>query len=557
MYYLTHKSGEFWEIKPAGNSYSIVYGKIGTEGTKLVNTCVSEQACINEVFRLIGAKVEAGYALTLCQTKNETARYFVKRERESSTFWTIEFYGDDMIRVNTSQKYCIGKSELLLYESKDVCHEQFHQLIEEKLDDGFIETIKNPTPQSELPGDLITGLLNQWSVDIPDGSFSSLALQDVRQIAVGVSHQAEEGSYDSAAPADKQPRSKYPKTPYDDQEGLFFTEGYGLVYSPDYDNSWGILVWLPKLNMYGTWDSVHYELIVFPNITWKDIQKDPGWFIGQQWSGNENFPFVQGHINVWNYFDFIPSNLYQVANEILKLPEEKRNKRAEQFIVDWEDRLLQIPYDIGHPAELLSRLYEQLGTSLQSKGDYAKALQYFQKELCIESVNNLNQRSKVLLNLGFSFQKISAFDKAIQYLNAYILENPGSWFAWHYIALIHHKQNRIDDAIGTYKHSIELGSKEPYTFNNLAICYSKKGKVEAAIELTLKAREMAPKDSIPAYNLACYHAAQKSTTQALHYLEEALQKGYRNTTSLMEDKELVNVRETPQFKTLLVKYKIT
>ncbi len=50
-------------------------------------------------------------------------------------------------------------------------------------------------------------------------------------------------------------------------------------YSPEF-----ILLYLPNEKLFGTWDSDHWNLYVFPNTTWTDIIKSPATYINQQWN---------------------------------------------------------------------------------------------------------------------------------------------------------------------------------------------------------------------------------------------------------------------------------
>lgn len=51
-----------------------------------------------------------------------------------------------------------------------------------------------------------------------------------------------------------------------------YTNSVGLIKnSESYDESHEILVWLPRLQHYGTWDSSHDKLHIFPNQTWTPI----------------------------------------------------------------------------------------------------------------------------------------------------------------------------------------------------------------------------------------------------------------------------------------------
>ena len=60
-------------------------------------------------------------------------------------------------------------------------------------------------------------------------------------------------------------------------------EGYSLIrtcrsYSPK-----GILVWFPELEAYGSADTEHQRIIIYPGVTWADVQRAPTWYINGQW----------------------------------------------------------------------------------------------------------------------------------------------------------------------------------------------------------------------------------------------------------------------------------
>jgi hypothetical protein len=60
--------------------------------------------------------------------------------------------------------------------------------------------------------------------------------------------------------------------------------GVGLVkacrnYSPK-----GIMVWFPELGQYGQWDCDHHKIMVFPEMEWADIMKNPAAFFDAMWN---------------------------------------------------------------------------------------------------------------------------------------------------------------------------------------------------------------------------------------------------------------------------------
>ena len=54
-------------------------------------------------------------------------------------------------------------------------------------------------------------------------------------------------------------------------------------YDPDY-----ILLWLPKEEMFGTWDCYHGMLKVFPNTNWKQLLLEPKKYLNAQWYDYNN-----------------------------------------------------------------------------------------------------------------------------------------------------------------------------------------------------------------------------------------------------------------------------
>ena len=62
----------------------------------------------------------------------------------------------------------------------------------------------------------------------------------------------------------------------------------------------GILVWLPDQLSYGTWDNDHWDLLVFPHVTWTDIAKNPVPFINAQWQHGIAFEYFVP----WNQYKF-------------------------------------------------------------------------------------------------------------------------------------------------------------------------------------------------------------------------------------------------------------
>jgi predicted DNA-binding WGR domain protein len=55
------KSDKFWKIKTSGNSFTVTYGKTGTNGQTQVKEFASEEKCLKEAEKLVSEKLKKGY----------------------------------------------------------------------------------------------------------------------------------------------------------------------------------------------------------------------------------------------------------------------------------------------------------------------------------------------------------------------------------------------------------------------------------------------------------------------------------------------------------------
>ena len=63
----------------------------------------------------------------------------------------------------------------------------------------------------------------------------------------------------------------------------------------------GILVWIPALEAYGTWDYDHGRLVAFPRVSWQQINRRPVYYLEAQW-GSPFFPTAKGEaVKPWKH----------------------------------------------------------------------------------------------------------------------------------------------------------------------------------------------------------------------------------------------------------------
>lgn len=71
--------------------------------------------------------------------------------------------------------------------------------------------------------------------------------------------------------------------PHADEDGYYAIPAVSLTgecenYDPDF-----ILLWLPREQLFGTWDCDHWVLKVFRGATWSDIVANPAAYLNAQW----------------------------------------------------------------------------------------------------------------------------------------------------------------------------------------------------------------------------------------------------------------------------------
>src|SRR5579859_4948901 len=61
LIYMDAKSSKFWNIDQAGNSFTVTFGRIGTDGQSLTKSFPDEAAAVKEAAVLIKEKLGKGY----------------------------------------------------------------------------------------------------------------------------------------------------------------------------------------------------------------------------------------------------------------------------------------------------------------------------------------------------------------------------------------------------------------------------------------------------------------------------------------------------------------
>jgi serine/threonine protein kinase/Tfp pilus assembly protein PilF len=102
---------------------------------------------------------------------------------------------------------------------------------------------------------------------------------------------------------------------------------------------------------------------------------------------------------------------------------------------------------------------------------------------------------------------------------------------------------------------LEINANDTIALSRMAASYAKQDQKEKALEIVQKLTETASTDGLAMYNCACTYALLSYKKESLELLDKALQKGYKNIITWVEqDVDFNSIREEEEFKILIKKY---
>lgn len=224
-------------------------------------------------------------------------------------------------------------------------------------------------------------------------------------------------------------------------------------------------------------------------------------------------------------------------------------------------------------ASRISSCYDDLG-------DYDKALEYCDQAIALDSVKSdyLYQKANILDNAGHT-------QEAINTMSDYIANTPDEPAGYYQRGWFKDHSGDIEGALEDYTMAITLEPNEAYAYLNRGVLYRLKGE-NAKAESDFK--QVVRLDSIPedaecsfyayyylgqkdkaievlntaldkdkkgnCYDAACLYSVMGEKEKALSYLRQSLEDGYRRFAHIKRDRDLINIRNTEEFKVLLKEF---
>ena len=227
--------------------------------------------------------------------------------------------------------------------------------------------------------------------------------------------------------------------------------------------------------------------------------------------------------------------------------------------------------------------YYRISNCYENMGDFEAALSNIDQAIKLDSTDYtyIQEKADLLYEASRSKEAIALYD---QFIN-----NDPEYFGGYYRrGFMKDNTNDTEGAIEDYSTVIMLKPDYAYAYLGRGDMYEKLGKHELAekdyykvIELDTipednscaqyaffalgeldKAKsymnriiEKNPKDGGNYYDAACLYCRMGQKEQSLSYLEKSLEKGYRRFAHLMNDDDLDFIKDLPQFKEMVDKYK--
>jgi serine/threonine protein kinase/tetratricopeptide (TPR) repeat protein len=198
--------------------------------------------------------------------------------------------------------------------------------------------------------------------------------------------------------------------------------------------------------------------------------------------------------------------------------------------------------------------YQNTGAVYFRRGDYEKSIPFYQKALEIEP------HASIYSNLGTAYFFLKRYEEAIKMFEKAVESNPKDEQLLGNLADTYRASGNMQQAVATYDKAIglayqqlQVNPRSADVMGDLALYYAKKGDSKNAQQYIRQARAITPADLQLLYSEVQINAITGQTEQAMHSLEEALQKGY-SAEEAQRDPELDKLQSLPEFSRLMNQY---
>ena len=234
-------------------------------------------------------------------------------------------------------------------------------------------------------------------------------------------------------------------------------------------------------------------------------------------------------------------------------------------------------YEKSNKIETKGITIERIAECYDELGDYNKALSYIDTAIEMDSTN-----CDYLLDKANYLDNVGRFNEALSILDIYLTKKPRSYTGYYRRGWIKDHTGDREGAIEDYTMTITLFPEYAYSYmvrgrayyltgekelakadfeeairrdtlrgsdNASMYSYFYLGQREEALNLLNKMLEKKSKGNY--YEAACMYSLMGEKEKSLECLRKALEGGYYRFAHMRRDKDLDNIRDTPEFESLL------
>ncbi|MFC1828517.1 tetratricopeptide repeat protein [Thermodesulfobacteriota bacterium] len=197
-----------------------------------------------------------------------------------------------------------------------------------------------------------------------------------------------------------------------------------------------------------------------------------------------------------------------------------------------------------------SSAHNNLGGELGKQGMLTEAIDHFSKAVRLDPGN---ARARNNLEAATAVKnRIEAAIAETRYKLDTNPENPGLYFN---LGNLYKSMGEFEAAITQYQKALSIQPDFIPAANNLAIVYLLTSELDNALVMFEKIAELEPDDPAAYYNVACVQARMNRVDAAVDWLKKAVGKGYDRWELIKTDKDLENIRNSPDYKALIKRHR--
>jgi tetratricopeptide (TPR) repeat protein len=234
-----------------------------------------------------------------------------------------------------------------------------------------------------------------------------------------------------------------------------------------------------------------------------------------------------------------PLNASLYNNISLAFREMRQFDSARSYL----QKAAQLDPDNGSVSVNLANLFRQLR-------QIDSATFYFKKQLLQRVENN----ARAYQTVGLFLADIKAYDSAIVYYKKAIEYDPGLVSAYNNTGAAYMLLEKPDSAFVYYRKAVALDSTYFTSVLNLGLLYHSMQEYDSAAFYLQKAIRLNPTNARTYYQLATSYALNNQLNEAVENLRLAFEKGFKSYDVLVNDPDLMSLKDHPGFKALFDKY---